>query len=100
MGARAEVQTSFVPTCTADVIAVDTDSRLMPPADAAHVVEAMTHAAIGAGAEWLYKKTDSVLRGNVRAEIEAMMKASGLFLARLFPRIRRGAHYSRWHVFH
>ena len=39
----------------------------------------------GCGARWVYKKVDSVLRGQVVAELEAMMPQLGLKRALLVP---------------
>ncbi|MBL9160532.1 MAG: four-carbon acid sugar kinase family protein [Verrucomicrobiales bacterium] len=77
-GFTAEVQTVFDPTSTADVIAVDTDTRLKNEAEAARIVGEVTRHILTANPAWLYKKTDSVLRGHVRAEIEAILDAAGL----------------------
>ena len=41
-GLSAEVQTVFFPDTNADVVCVDTDSRLLPPAEAARKVAAIT----------------------------------------------------------
>lgn len=62
-------------TCAAagepELIVCDTDSRLDPPAIAAGKVSD-TLARLGLGARsWCYKKTDSVLRGPVTAELKA-----------------------------
>jgi len=58
-----------------DAVALDTDSRTMPPGPAAErvseAVSAMRNARI------LYKKMDSTLRGNVAAELAAALEASG-----------------------
>lgn len=77
-GFTAEVQTVFDPTSTADVIAVDTDTRLKNEAEAARIVGEVTRHILTANPAWLYKKTDSVLRGHVRAEIEAILDVAGL----------------------
>jgi hypothetical protein len=77
-GFTAEVQTVFDPTSTADVIAVDTDTRLKNEAEAARIVGEVTRHILTANPAWIYKKTDSVLRGHVRAEIEAILDAAGL----------------------
>lgn len=77
-GFTAEVQTVFDPSSTADVIAVDTDTRLKNEAEAARIVGEVTRHILTANPAWLYKKTDSVLRGHVRAEIEAILDAAGL----------------------
>src|SRR5688500_14541293 len=54
---------------------IDTESRSLPPAEAATTV-ARCVAGIDPGAfDLIYKKTDSVLRGPVAAEIDALMTA-------------------------
>jgi uncharacterized protein YgbK (DUF1537 family) len=73
MGFTAEVHTRFDPRSTAEVIAIDTDTRLSPAAPSRPLVTRVTKAVLSANPEWIYKKTDSVLRGNVRSEIEAIL---------------------------
>jgi uncharacterized protein YgbK (DUF1537 family) len=98
-GLRAEVHTRFQPGCRADVIAMDTDTRSKPAGEAARIVEAVTRAACAPGPEWLYKKTDSVLRGNIGSEVGAMLRVMGKQQAMLVPanpsrgRIIRGGKY-------
>lgn len=66
----------------ADVQVVDTDSRYSDPETAANRVErAIEHATDAA----VYKKVDSTLRGNLVAEIDAAMAASGADLAIVAP---------------
>lgn len=77
-GHTAEVRTAADVSHGPDVIAIDTDTRCLVPAAAARIVTHVAEQARAAGARWIYKKTDSVLRGNVRAEIEAILQASGL----------------------
>jgi len=84
-GYTAEVQRQFEPASGAEVIVVDTDSRALSPEAAATRVEALTRAVITARPAWIYKKVDSVLRGNVRAEIEAVLQALGTSIAVLIP---------------
>lgn len=86
--------------CEADVLVVDTETRHLPPEEAAAVVGGLTGRAVAAGVERIYKKTDSALRGNVGAELESVLKASGqTFLPFLpaFPQMGRitrgGIHY-------
>jgi hypothetical protein len=99
MGYSAEVHTSFDPASSAEVIALDTDSRAIPADAAAKVVVAATRALLSADTGWIYKKSDSVFRGNVRAEIEAVLDVSGSRHALLVPanpsigRIIRGGVY-------
>jgi len=77
-GYAAEVQTVFDPDTAAEVIAVDTDTRLKDEDEAAKIVGEVTRRVAAAGPAWIYKKTDSVLRGHVRVEIEAILEATGL----------------------
>lgn len=84
-GLTAEVQRVPGLDADADVVALDTDTRLLS-ADAAagRVHTAMQQAAAGRF-ELLFKKTDSLVRGNVRAELEAALQATGLVRAMLVP---------------
>jgi len=59
------------------VLAVDTESRHVSPAEAAARVYDVARRAREAGVRNFYKKTDSALRGNIGAELEALMKAAG-----------------------
>jgi uncharacterized protein YgbK (DUF1537 family) len=61
-------------TPKADLVCVDTDSRASAPDEAARRAAAAAKLLRQAGAKWIYKKVDSVLRGNVLAEIEAIMR--------------------------
>ncbi|MCI0359120.1 MAG: four-carbon acid sugar kinase family protein [Planctomycetaceae bacterium] len=84
-GYSAEVQREFDPTSDAEAIAVDPDSRGLPPTLAAQRVEQVARAVAAARSAWIYKKVDSVLRGNVRVEIEAVLRATGRSRALLVP---------------
>jgi uncharacterized protein YgbK (DUF1537 family) len=59
------------------VIVASTESRHLSAADAAARVERVVRRAREAGVERFYKKTDSTLRGNIGAELEALLRASG-----------------------
>ncbi len=76
-GLSAEVQTAFFPGTSAEVVCVDTDSRMLPAADAARRVAAVTRSVMAAKPEWIFKKCDSVLRGPVVAEARAVAEAAG-----------------------
>src|SRR5262249_45622579 len=68
------------------VAAVDTESRELPPADAAAVVRAAVGplgARLSAGV--LLKKIDSTLRGPIGAELDALLTASGRRAALVCP---------------
>lgn len=68
-----------------DLICVDTDSRLSSPEEAARRAGAAAKWLQAAGARWIYKKVDSVLRGQITAEIEGVMAGTGCELAILVP---------------
>ncbi len=76
-GFKAQVQTQFDPASDAEVIAVDTDTRLKSESEAVQVVGVVIRQILAAKPTWIYKKTDSVLRGHVRAEIEAILDTTG-----------------------
>lgn len=61
----------------AEVIAVDTDTRLKSESEAARIVTDFSRQIITAKPAWIYKKTDSVMRGHIRAEIEAVLDVTG-----------------------
>ena len=61
----------------AQVLVIDTETRHLPPADAGKVIEEIVCRAAASGVSFFYKKTDSALRGNAGAEMEALMAASG-----------------------
>ena len=84
-GLRAEVVLAGEPSGDADLVCIDTDSR---SCDATTAARHATGAALllrDCGATWIYKKTDSVLRGNVTREIETIVKQLGLSGALLVP---------------
>jgi len=84
---------------TADCSVIDTDSRGMSEVDAGHRVAEWAGAARNAVLDLVYKKTDSVLRGPVAAEVAALMRALGKRSALLVPqnpsrgRVIRGGKY-------
>ncbi|HWN96041.1 MAG TPA: four-carbon acid sugar kinase family protein [Methylomirabilota bacterium] len=60
-----------------EVVLVDVASRHVTPEEAARRVAFVVREARAVGVENFYKKTDSTLRGNVGAELEALLKATG-----------------------
>ncbi|MBW8883384.1 MAG: four-carbon acid sugar kinase family protein [Planctomycetia bacterium] len=98
-GLPAEVQRQFEPATGAQLIAIDTDSRHLSAAAAADLVRSITAQVLTTEPAWIFKKVDSVLRGNVRAEIEAILETTGQSRALLIPanpsrgRVIRGGHY-------
>lgn len=76
----------------ADVLVVDTETRHLPAAQAYAAVEGLVQRAKYAGFAYLYKKTDSALRGNVGAELAALLSANGsrqLAFLPAFPQMNR-----------
>ena len=54
---------------------IDTESRHLPPAEAFRIVHAIARAARVQGIRYIYKKTDSTLRGNIGSELGAVAAA-------------------------
>lgn len=61
-----------------EVLVIDTESRHLLPEQAADLVSGLVRSAAALGIPYLYKKTDSVLRGNVGAELMAAARAAGV----------------------
>lgn len=84
----------------AQVLVADTETRHMTPAQAHQAVFRLAREAREAGVPYLYKKTDSALRGNVGAELAAVLRAWGcaaLPFVPAYPQMGRttlgGIHY-------
>jgi D-threonate/D-erythronate kinase len=84
-GLSAEVQRQYEPSSNADVIAIDTDSRNLDEHSAPQRVRQIAQQVIDSRPAWIFKKVDSLLRGNVRAEIEALLQTTGQRRALLIP---------------
>lgn len=84
-GLRAEILRGGKMAGNADLACVDTDSRSCEPEVAAERAAAAAAMLQAAGARWIYKKVDSVLRGNVTPEVEAILTQLGLNRALLLP---------------
>jgi uncharacterized protein YgbK (DUF1537 family) len=77
---------------TAQVISVDTDSRSLSADHAYEKVKAAAQQLVGEGWSFFYKSVDSTLRGNLGAEIEAILdvvKADCAIIAPAFPKYGR-----------
>lgn len=84
----------------ADVLAVDAETRHLSPREAYEAVYRLAKEAVRLGIPYLFKKTDSALRGNVGAELAALLDASGEPVLSFFPGFPRmdritkgGIHY-------
>lgn len=83
-----------------DVLVVDAETRHKTPAEAYQVVYQIVKPAAAQGVSYLFKKTDSALRGNIGAELNAVLDAANgttLHFLPAFPQINRttvnGIHY-------
>ena len=85
LGLRAEILRGNRPGVATELVCIDTDSRSCAPAEAARRAAAAAKLLRSAGAIWIYKKVDSVLRGNVTAEVEAVMQQLDLNRALVLP---------------
>jgi uncharacterized protein YgbK (DUF1537 family) len=85
LGLKAEILCNDQPSAAADLVCMDTDSRSCTPAEAAKRASTAAKLLQSAGARWIYKKVDSVLRGNVTAEVEAVMQQLGYNRALVLP---------------
>lgn len=73
-------------------IVINTASRHLDPQKAYDVVYRICRQATQLGIPLIYKKTDSVMRGNIGAELEAALLACGeetLYFAPAFPQMKR-----------
>lgn len=61
----------------ADVLVVDSETRHSSAKEAYNIIKQITECAVTMKIPYLYKKTDSALRGNIGAELTAMIEASG-----------------------
>ena len=84
----------------AEVLVIDAETRHLPPSQAGAIVEGIVRRAVEQKVPYIYKKTDSALRGNVGAELGALLAASGekaLPFLPAYPQIDRctrgGVHY-------
>ena len=84
----------------AQVLVAVAETRHMPPEAAYDTVFGIVSVGRRAGIPYIYKKTDSALRGNIGAELSAALKASGKDVLAFLPaypamnRITvRGCHY-------
>ncbi len=99
-GARAEVTMAWEPRDVSGALCIDTDSRLLLEEEAAARVRRVGRALTADPARFVFKKVDSVLRGNVRAETAALAEVLGRRAVLLAPaspslgRILAGGRYS------
>ena len=84
-GRRTLVSLSWAASSPCDVLVFDADSRARSAAEAWQRVVVATQKLRAAGPHRYYKKIDSTGRGNLGAEVEAMLEALGAPLALVCP---------------
>ncbi|BAL00654.1 hypothetical protein OBV_34550 [Oscillibacter valericigenes Sjm18-20] len=104
-GAKTLVETAPMydfsqPAAGTEVLVLNAETRHLPPDQAYAVVYRVVREARNAGIPYIYKKTDSALRGNIGSELNAAMDAAELHRMAFVPafpvmgRITRGGvHY-------
>ena len=78
-----------------EVLVFDTQSRHIPPEEAYRAVYKVVEESIAAGFHYIYKKTDSGMRGNIGAELAAAMDASGVDSLQFFPALPKAGRITR-----
>src|SRR5213079_504696 len=63
--------------CGDGLTVIDSDSRLLPPARASQIVESLVQGLHRDDFDLIYKKTDSAMRGQIRAEVTALTCSLG-----------------------
>lgn len=76
-GLSAEVHIDQLYATGCDVAVVDTNSRSVVADMAVQLVSNVAQKVVDAHPQWVYKKTDSVLRGHVLAELTVLCDALG-----------------------
>jgi uncharacterized protein YgbK (DUF1537 family) len=72
-GLTAKIQMKSVRSLSSDLVVVDTDTRYRQAEPVRDIEAALANYDV-TSIEWHYKKVDSVLRGNVSAELYALMQ--------------------------
>src|ERR1700761_4620702 len=98
-GLRTEIRTSVGTAAGADLLVIAADSRSKSEAAAVEEMTTITRQLRLLQPGWIYKKTDSVLRGHVIAELKAHLQALDFQSALMVPanpalgRTIRDGHY-------
>lgn len=71
------IETELVYNTNTDLLVIATDTRSMNQADAASCVKTITKELLKHKPELIFKKLDSVLRGNITKELLSQMEISG-----------------------
>ena len=75
-GLKVIIETEVNGVTDAELLIIATDTRSMIASEASLEIEKITQKLLQLKPEYIYKKLDSVLRGNIAAELVAQIKAS------------------------
>jgi uncharacterized protein YgbK (DUF1537 family) len=99
-GFQVVIDTKVDKEVKTDILIIATDTRSQDPARAAILIKKITCDLLELHPDFIYKKIDSILRGNVAEELHAQMDVSGKDRALLIPAnpalkrtIRNGTYY-------
>ena len=84
-GLHTRVCTRSMAFSSADLVAIDTQTRTAGPEQASKRAHQILLQMRSPDVRWVFKKVDSVLRGFVREELESLCAAQGLERALLLP---------------
>jgi uncharacterized protein YgbK (DUF1537 family) len=76
-GLKVIIETKVKKVSDADLLIIATDTRSLSVESAMIEIEKITNKLIKLNPQFIYKKLDSVLRGNIASELLAQMSASG-----------------------
>ncbi len=99
-GFRIIIETRVSSDYNADLLIVSADTRSLTPGQAAKKLEKITKQLADLRPRYIFKKLDSVMRGNIAAELLAQIRASGKKRAIIvagnphFGRIIENGHFS------
>lgn len=77
-GLRVAIETELMESKDVDLLVLATDTRSLPVSEATKVIKKLTKEILQLNPFLIYKKIDSVLRGNVSEEIEAQLDVMNL----------------------
>jgi uncharacterized protein YgbK (DUF1537 family) len=76
-GLNVIIETEAIRHSNADLLVIATDTRSLTSKEAANIIKKITQQLLNLKPEFIFKKVDSVLRGNVADELLAQMSVSG-----------------------
>ena len=77
LGMKTTVSTAVFADSSVDLMVIDADTRSLSATEAALVTRSIAREIESLEPDWRFKKIDSVLRGHVIAEIEALSEVTG-----------------------